>query len=191
MSSWMALRLRCENLPSDGFSVLIMGVTSASGQVAIHLARYLGAKRVVGVGRNASTLQALHLDESIVLRETATETDFSTLGHVDVVLDYLGGAPATHLLQSLQPSGGRVQYVHIGGLAGTEMVLPGSVLRGKDLVIRGSGLGSFGMGDMQREMGGLFEALVGWQEMEFRVEKLHDVERVWGEGGGDRIVFVP
>ncbi|KAL8793569.1 MAG: hypothetical protein Q9195_003831 [Heterodermia aff. obscurata] len=186
MSSWMALRLRCENLPA-GFSALILGATTASGRVAIHLARYLGAKRVIGVGRDAAKLQALGLDESIVLGEPA----FEALGHVDVVLDYLGGAPATALLRALPPAGGRVQYVHIGGLAAAEVVVPGSVLRGKDIVIRGSGLGSFEQGDMWREMGAMFEALVGWEGMEFRVERLEDVERVWGEGGAERVVFVP
>ncbi len=46
MSSWMALKTRTTDLPKD-FSVLIVGATSASGHVAIHLARTLGAKRGV------------------------------------------------------------------------------------------------------------------------------------------------
>lgn len=189
MSSWMALKLRCENLP-EGFSVLIMGATSASGRAAITFARHLGAKRIVGVARSEETLKRLGLDEIIVLKENTTETDYSKLGHVDVVLDYLCGPLATHLLQTLKPEG-RVQYVHIGGLAGTELVVPGDVLRSNDIVIRGSGAGSFSMKALWGEMRGLLQALVGAEEHKFRVEKLEDVEKVWLQDGGDRIVFVP
>lgn len=188
MSSWMALKLRCENLP-QGFSVLIMGATSASGRVAVQLARHLGAKRVVGVARNEEALKSLGLDKTIVLKENVADTDFSTLGHVDVVLDYLSGPPATHLLQTMKPEG-RCQYVHIGGPAGLELSIPGEALRSHDLVIRGSGPGAFGMRALWAEMGGLMEALVGAEGHKFRVEKLEDVEKVWMEGGSERVVFV-
>ena len=189
MSSWMALKLRCENLP-EGFSVLIMGATTTSGRLAIGLARQLGAKRVVGVARNEEALKKLGLDETIVLKENVKETDFSKLGHVDVILDYISGAPATHMFQSLKPER-RVQYVHIGGLAGTDVVVPGAILRSQDVVIRGSGPGSFGMKALSGEMGGLLQALVRAEEHKFRVEKLKDVEEVWGQASEDRVVFVP
>lgn len=188
LSSWMALRTRCENLP-EGFSVLLMGATSASGRLAISLSRNLGAKRVVGCARNGDALKGLGLDEWIVLRDPVEETDFGGMGHVDVVLDYLYGPPAVHLLKTMKAQG-RVQYVHVGGLAATEIMLPGAVLRSQDLVIRGSGLGSFRMKDVAREMEGLLEAMVSVEEQKVRVCKLSEVEEVWNEGQ-ERVVFVP
>ena len=124
MSSWMALRHRCQNLPSK-FSLLIMGATSLSGTMAVQLARFLGAEKVIGCARNEEALRAVPgLDESVTLLDPVEKTNFSSLGHVDVVLDYVYGAPAVHLLKSLEPKG-TVQYVHVGSLAGLEMSLPG------------------------------------------------------------------
>ena len=185
----MALELRCEN-PPEGFSVLIMGANSASGRTVITFARHLGAKRVVGVARNEEAMKGSGLDEMILLRENATETDLSELGHVDVVLDYSSGAPVTHMLLSLKPEG-RVQYVHNGGLADVELNVLGEVLRSHDVVVRGARQGSFGMRALWAEIGGLIKSLVGAEECNFRVEKLKDEEKVWMEGGAERVVFVP
>ena len=187
-SSWMALQNRCENLP-DGFSVLIMGVTSKSGRLAIALARHLGAKRVVGVARDEAAMSTLGLEETITLKDPVEQTDYSKLGHVDVILDYVYGAPGAHLLKNIKPEG-RVQYVHVGGLAGLDMAIPGNALRSNDLVIRGSGTGAFGLRAMGKEIPALLAALTNAPEQKVRVEKLQDVERVWEEQG-ERVVFVP
>ena len=188
-SSWMALRARCQNLPVD-FSVLIMGATSASGRMAVPLARSLGAKRIVGCARNEDALRALGgLDDVVTLLDPVEKTDFKRLGHVDVVLDYIYGPPTEHLLKSLESKDQLRQYVHIGSLAALEVSIPGQVLRSKNLVIRGSGPGSYGFGELEREMGPMLEAISKIQEeLKVRVEKLSDVEKVWGEKG-ERIVF--
>ncbi|MCJ1480392.1 hypothetical protein MMC06_000547 [Schaereria dolodes] len=188
LSSWMALRARCQNLP-DGFSVLIMGATSMSGRLAIQLARHLGAKRVIGCARNEAALRELALDDFVTLLDPVETTDFSPLGDVDVILDYVYGPPTVHLLQSLKSSRS-VQYVHIGSLAAMDISIPGSVLRSKDLTIRGSGLGSFGARQMRDEIGGLLEAIAGLGEQKMRVCKLSDVEKEW-DVKGERMVFVP
>jgi NADPH:quinone reductase-like Zn-dependent oxidoreductase len=70
-----------------------------SGTIAIQLAKKLGAAKVIGVARNASALATLGLDDTIVLQPT--ETDFSKLGDVDIVLDYLYGPPTEQLFKSL------------------------------------------------------------------------------------------
>lgn len=194
LSSWMALNARCENIPQD-FSILIMGATSASGRLAIPLARTMGAKWVVGCARNEEDLQSLRLDDYIVLQVPAESTDFSKLGRVDVILDYVYGAPAVHLLKSLKPTG-KVQYVHIGSLAAhsnpsaLEMSLPGSVLRGTDLTIRGSGLGAWDLQAVGKEIGGLLQGLVTVGHEQISVKRLEDVETAWNETG-NRMVFVP
>ncbi|KAL8947560.1 MAG: hypothetical protein Q9222_006174, partial [Ikaeria aurantiellina] len=105
LSSWMAMTARCDNLPPD-FSVLIMGATSASGRLAIPLARALGAKRIIGCARNEEKLKTLEgLDDCIILQDPAGSSEFSQLGHVDVILDYVYGPAAVQLLKSLKPAG--------------------------------------------------------------------------------------
>ena len=42
-----------------GETVLILGATGTLGQIALQLARYLGAGRVIGAGRNRATLERL------------------------------------------------------------------------------------------------------------------------------------
>ncbi|KAL8735728.1 MAG: hypothetical protein Q9181_002711 [Wetmoreana brouardii] len=194
LSSWMALTARCENLPK-GFSALIVGATSASGRLAISLARSLGSKRVVGCARSEEVLKSMELDDYVVLQNPAASTDFSKLGHVDVILDYVYGPVAIHLLKSLQPTG-TVQYVHIGSLAAhtdpsaLEISLPGSVLRGKDLTIRGSGLGAWDLRRVGTEVDGLLHSLVTARDEKIKVKRLDEIETVWNEVG-DRLVFVP
>ena len=188
LSSWMAMRTRTAELPAN-FSVVVMGATSASGTIAIELARVLGAGRVVGVARSEEKLAALDLDATILLRSPATETDFSGLGDVDLILDYVYGPPAAHLLQSLKSSR-PVQYVHIGALDSSEMSLPGSVLRSKNLIIRGSGLGSWTPQQVDAEIPGLLEAIKGIKKQEVKVVPLSQVENAWNEKG-ERMVFVP
>ncbi|KAL9601658.1 MAG: hypothetical protein Q9219_002378 [cf. Caloplaca sp. 3 TL-2023] len=194
LSSWMAMAGRCENVPKDS-TVLIMGVTSTSGRIAIPLARKFGAKRVVGCARNEDALKMLGLDDYIVLRDVASSTDFSKLGHVDVILDYVYGPVAVHLLKSLRPTG-KLQYVHIGSLAARsdpsalEISVPGSVLRSKDLSIRGSGLGSWDLQQVGEKIPSLLHALSGLNDEKTNVKRLIEFERVWNETE-DRIVFVP
>lgn len=194
LSDWMAMKTRCEDLPA-GFSVLVLGVTSASGRVAVGLAKALGAGKVVGVARSeAGMAKIAGLDERVVLREPVRQTGFEKVGHVDVVVDYLYGPPAEQLFKDMAKweMGRRTQYVQIGALAGTEVRLNEGPLRGRDLVMRGSGMGSWTMSEFSKGMPQLLEALVGLEGGDVRVEKLADVERVWDEKEhGRRVEFVP
>jgi NADPH:quinone reductase-like Zn-dependent oxidoreductase len=95
-SSWMAMTNRCyPPLPrkesDQGPVVLILGATSASGRLAIGLARYLGATKVIGVGRDLEKLKSLPLDEYFSFKSDEIEKfkiPSATLGKVDVILDY-------------------------------------------------------------------------------------------------------
>lgn len=194
LSSWMPLTARCDNLPKD-FSVLIVGATSASGRLAIPLARSLGAARVIGCARNEEALKSIGLDDHVVLQDPVTSSDFSKLGHVDVILDYVYGPVVIHLFKSMKPTG-RVQYVHIGSVASysdpsaLEISLPGSVLRGMDLTVRGSGMGSWDLRAVGKAMDRLLQSLLNIGEAKIGVKKLEEVETAWNQVG-DRLVFVP
>ena len=189
VSSWMALRTRTTNLPSD-FSVLIVGATSASGTLAIDVARHLGAKRVVGVARNMSALQELGLDEVIQMKEPVTETDFSKLGHVDVILDYVYGPIIAHLLGSLKTTA-PTQFVQIGGLGSLVMDMPWAVLRSKNITMRGSGPGAWSLGDLRAELPAMATATKVLRPLNVKVAKLSDIEKVWGEVSKERLVLIP
>ncbi len=139
MSSWAALKLRTTNLPKD-FSVLILGATSASGRVAVYLARALGAKRVIAAARNQAALDTLGADETIILADEAEKTDYSSVGDVDVILDYVFNSSQTNEMFKSLKANKPVDYVQIGGLSGQlEITIPGAILRSKNLTIRGSG----------------------------------------------------
>ena len=189
LSSWMALRTRTANLPPN-FSVLILGATSASGKIAIDVARHLGAKRVIGVARNLSVLQSLGLDEAIQMQDPVENTDFSNLGHVDVILDYIYGPITAHMLGSLktmQP----VQFVQVGTLSTQVMELKGALLRSMNLTMRGSGPGAWKMGDLRVELPAMAQATKALRRLDVKVAKLSDLESVWDEKTKERLVFVP
>lgn len=188
LSSWMALKHRTQNLPPN-FTALIMGVTSASGEIAVSVARALGAGTVIGCARDADKLAQLGLDGTIVLQSETQETDFSAAGNADVILDYIYGAPAEHLLRSVRFAK-PVQYVHIGSLAGLEISLHGSILRSKNLTIRGSGKGSWSVAEAEAEVPLLLEAFRTIEPRELKRVPLSRIEEAWnGETG--RVAFVP
>ena len=189
MSSWMAFKSRTSNLPKE-FTVLKVGATSASGRVAIPLASSLGAERVIGVARNQAALDTLDLDDSIIIEDEIEKTDFSSLGDVDVILDYVYGPLTEHLFKSLKTTK-PVEYVHIGALASMTINLPGDVLRSKNLTIRGSGPGAWSFKEVVDAIPDILAALKQVPEQPIKVVKLADVEKEWKSSGSERVVFVP
>ncbi|RYP66224.1 hypothetical protein DL769_006068 [Monosporascus sp. CRB-8-3] len=194
MSSWMALTQRTSGL-ARGFTVLILGATSASGRLAAYAARELGAGKVIGVARDAAALESLEgFDERIVLRDPVQETDFSKVGReCDVILDYVYGDAALHLLSSLG-SDKPVQYVNIGGLAQQTATIPSALLRSRDLTVRGAGPGAWGLPALGREMPTLVEKMATWKLLDAQTVPLKDIEQVWDDkelGRKGRVVFVP
>jgi NADPH:quinone reductase-like Zn-dependent oxidoreductase len=57
LSSWITLKRRSAFKP--GGVLLVNGATGSSGGLAVQIARYLGASRVIATGRNAARLKQL------------------------------------------------------------------------------------------------------------------------------------
>lgn len=188
LSSWMALTARTKDLPKN-FTVLVMGATSASGKIAVEVARILGAGKVIGMSRSRETLAKVGVDDMIVLEDDITNTDCSAAAGVDVILDYLYGPVAEHVLSTVDFTR-PVQYVHIGGLAGTEMMLPGHVLRSKDITIRGAGPGSWSREATRPEIPRILNAFKTFKTHEVKVVPLSEIEEHW-HNKKDRVVFTP
>ena len=203
MSSWVALD---RGRFTAGDSVLIVGATGTSGQLAVQIARARGARRVVAAGSNPEVLarlKSLGADAVISLAQeqdalvAAFREEFAANG-IDVILDYLYGPPAEAVLSAMAQkgaikSGTRVRYVQIGALAGANISLPASTLRSTNLEILGSGFGSASMEDIRKGIAEFF-ALCATQKIEFayKTAPLSEVESLWNaKGDGERLVFVP
>ncbi|OTA99746.1 hypothetical protein M426DRAFT_324875 [Hypoxylon sp. CI-4A] len=194
MSSWMAITHRTTNLPKD-FTAVIIGATSASGRLAVHSAKALGASRVIGVARNAAALEGVEgLDDFVVLRDPIAETDFSKIQGCDVILDYVYGEATVQLLSSLGRSKKPVQYVEIGSLAQRTAEIPSQLLRSFDLTVRGAGAGSWSISALQKELHTLVPTMAHWKLASARPVPLRDIETAWGDASLEkegRVVFVP
>lgn len=205
-SAWMALAWRGQFKAGD--NVLILGATGITGKLAIQIARYLGANKIIAAGRNESAfeqLKTLGADEVISLsqpednikaafKNAAKETPF------DIVMDYLWGRPAELLLDALtghdlRAEGKVTRYIHIGEMAGSTVQLPGAVLRSTGLELCGSGGGSIS----KEAMASLFTEIVpaifrlateGKLVIETEVIPLSAIADAWQRRGsnGKRIV---
>lgn len=197
MSSWMGLRKRVDFLKNrtgkEGrpWKVFILGVTSASGKLAIKIARSLGATSVIGAARNASALSQLPLDASITL-QTPSETDFSAAADADVVLDYLYGPWVEAYLASATTASATnpLTWVSIGAMAGGEAAVPAGGLRRRDVTLRGSGPGAWEVKDLADEAEGMLRVLEGERLEGVREVRMEDVEEGWTAKGKERVVLV-
>lgn len=91
VSSWAALKLRAQF--QTGETVLINGATGAAGQLAVQIARSLGAKKIIATGRNTAILSSLGADIAIPLTGDGDELEKHFKEQfqqgIDVVIDYL------------------------------------------------------------------------------------------------------
>jgi NADPH:quinone reductase-like Zn-dependent oxidoreductase len=202
MSSWVALKRRVEFTP--GQSVLILGATGSAGQLAIQVAKHFGAASVIAAGRGAERLEALSAlgaDETIDLAaaESVSEDLTAKAGNVDVVLDYLWGAPAgaaiMPVLMGRDDRSRLLSWVQIGAVAGTDLALPSAALRQANIHFLGSGQGSV----TARGILELLPALVdeidkGTFSIDAVSHPLSEVGELWNSTlarSTERIVFAP
>jgi NADPH:quinone reductase-like Zn-dependent oxidoreductase len=196
MSSWAALTERaCIRV---GDTVLVNGATGASGQLAVRIARHLGATKVIATGRNIAVLEALGADATIALGDDPDQLEGAFAKHfasgIDIVLDYLWGQSARSILVAgakAGPDGIPIRFVQIGAISGAEIPLPAAVLRSSSIVMMGSGLGSVGLDRLTAAIHDLFQVAVpiGLQ-LDCETIDLSDIGAAWKrpESKG-RIVF--
>ena len=204
MGSALALRFRAAL--QKGETVLINGATGVTGRMAVQLAKHYGAKKVIATGRNEQSLQellALGADETISIKQD-DESFISQIkkihkqNPIDVVIDYLWGHTAELILSSLKGDGGfshRTRFITIGGMTGDTITLSSSILRGTDIQISGSGLGSW----TREEVKLLFTEILpeifqlaadNRLKLQTINVELKDIEKAWAMNidGGKRLV---
>jgi len=204
MSSWAALTARAKFVAGE--SVLILGATGVAGQLAVQVAKRLGARRIIAAGRNPQALQRLSalgadavisLDQEQTPLVTAFRTEIAEAG-VDVVLDYLWGQPAELVLHAisqkgLRKAGARIRFIQIGESAGKTISLPAATLRSSGLELLGSGFGSASLDQIRQALAEFFQ-VAAKEPFQFhtRTVPLSEVETLWDSAeAGTRLVFQP
>jgi len=205
VSAWVSLTHRAKL--AAGETVLILGATGVTGQLATQIAKLLGAKRVVGVGRNERVLGKLEaemgadatiqLDQAADTLKNAFLTEMGEAGF-DVILDYLWGEPTEAVLAAMTKAkfivaARETRFVQAGESAGATIALPAAVLRSTRLTILGTG----GVPSRETLTDAMQQVMARGVCGELRIETervaLADIESVWGRerSSGRRIVLVP
>ncbi len=190
-----AMGLKCKANLKEGETVLINGATGITGKIAIQIAKLYGAKRVIATGRNEETLQSLlELGTDEVISLNINDEDFQKKVKnihretpIDVVLDYIWGHSIENILSALKGDGNfshKTRLVSVGGMSGDTIQLSSQILRGTDIHISGSGLGSWTKEEMKLLLSEIipemFQAAVnGKLKIDTETVYLQDIEEVW------------
>ncbi len=201
MSSWVALRRRIHF--QAGQQVMILGATGNAGQLAIQVAKHLGASHIVAVGRGqaldllpelgADLVVPLERDPGQVAAELA-----EAAADIDVVLDYLWGAPTADALAPVvtgrTDSTKGLDWVQIGSVAGSTISLPSAALRAANLRLLGSGQGSVSTAGIVEELPALANLIAtGALAIDVKAMRLSEVAQAWTTTpeAGKRVVIRP
>jgi NADPH:quinone reductase-like Zn-dependent oxidoreductase len=205
MSAWAALVERAHLIAGE--TVLINGATGTAGGVAVQLAKYLGAARVIATGRNVKELEetkllgadlvipfALDAEHSAGASEYEEALKEAFSDGIDVVIDYLWGISAKTTIAALAKTVEEkpVRFVHVGAAAGESNIeLPGAALRSAAITLMGSGIGSVSREGLVQSIARVFEAVEpAHLKIATQVAPLSEVESVWEKATGKpRVVF--
>ncbi|QBJ87210.1 zinc-binding alcohol dehydrogenase family protein [Chryseobacterium gleum] len=205
MGSAMALKFKAGL--QQGNTVLINGATGITGKIAVQIARLYGAGKIIVTGRNEESLLALRelgADEVISLK--LDEHDFKQKikeihreNPIDIILDYIWGHSVEMILSALKGDGNfshKTRLVNVGGMSGDTIQLSSQILRGTDIQISGSGLGSWTREEtmllFSEIIPGMFQATVeGKIKMETQDIDIKNIETVWNAEiqSGKRLVI--
>jgi NADPH:quinone reductase-like Zn-dependent oxidoreductase len=199
MSSWAAFKERAKLIAGE--TVLVNGATGTAGRLAVQIAKYLGAGKVIATGRNVEVLNsllALGADVTIPLAtdvevlENALKKQF--VNRVDIVIDYLWGQSAERLLlaaaQAVEDAV-PIRFIQVGAIGGGTLNLPSALLRSTAIELKGSGIGSIPPDRLMKAVDELLQATVsGGFTIATRAIPLSAVEEVWKvKEGSPRVVF--
>jgi NADPH:quinone reductase-like Zn-dependent oxidoreductase len=204
LTSLLPLKWGAKLQPDE--TVLINGATGFTGKLAVQVARLLGAKRVIGTGRNAVALEELHdlgADAVIDLKQSDANLveEFKQeagASGFQIILDFLWGHPTELLIEAFVPrdlsfAKHRVRLVQIGEMAGPKISLAADALRtsGLEILGAGGGLTPEAIAEGTHQVWEWIKA--GKLQAEIEQVPLKDVESAWKRTDvyGKRIVIVP
>jgi NADPH:quinone reductase-like Zn-dependent oxidoreductase len=204
LTSLLPLKWGAKLQPDE--TVLINGATGFTGKLAVQVARLLGAKRVIGTGRNAVALEELHdlgADAVIDLKQSDANLveEFKQeagASGFQIILDFLWGHPTELLIEAFVPrdlsfAKHRVRLVQIGEMAGPKISLAADALRtsGLEILGAGGGLTPEAIAEGTHQVWEWIKA--GKLQAEIEQVPLTDVESAWKRTDvyGKRIVIVP
>ncbi|WP_114819581.1 zinc-binding alcohol dehydrogenase family protein [Chryseobacterium sp. KLBC 52] len=193
MGSAMALKFKVGI--QQGNTVLINGATGITGRIAVQIARLYGAQKIIVTGRNEESLQSLlelGADEVVSLKLEANAfkqkiKDIHKETPVDIIIDYIWGHSVEMILSAFKGDGTfshKTKLVTIGGMSGDTIQLSSQILRGTDIQISGSGLGSWTKEEsallFSEIIPEMFQAAVeGKIKMETQDVDIKNIEDVW------------
>jgi NADPH:quinone reductase-like Zn-dependent oxidoreductase len=205
MSAWAALVERSRLQPGE--TVLINGATGSAGRLAVQLAKYLGAAKVIATGRDESELQELRSlgADAVITFSLGTLHPLGAKNYeqalkevfaqgVNVVVDYLWGEIAKTVIVAIAKTvedATPVRFVHVGGASGEEEIaLPGAALRSSAIQLMGSGLKSVPLPKLLGGIKNVFEA-AGPAKLQIAIQTmpLSEIEDAWKAPGKPRIVI--
>ena len=207
IGSAMGLRFKADIRAGD--VVLVNGATGFTGRVAVQIAKFYGAGKVIATGRNPQSLRdllTLGADEVLTVSQdgeafAAQLRKIHAQTPVDIVVDYLWGPTAELILASLKGDGSfthPTRYVSIGSITGDTIALSAANLRSVNLQLSGSGLGAW----TKQQVGLLFSeilpemfrlAAAGKLKIETTTVRLEDIAARWDLDvpDGRRLVVLP
>jgi len=202
VSAWLSLNWRARLV--RGETVLVLGATGVTGQLAVQIAKLLGAQRVIAAGRNKQVLDGLgsrgadaviSLDDSETNVTAAFAREASTSGF-QVIIDYLWGRPTEALLAAITRREfasitSEIRLVQAGESAGPTITLPAAVLRSTAVSI----LGTAGIPEptMMRDAfdNVMTHAVNGKLRIDTQRVPLSEIETAWNYAGRSRLLVVP
>jgi NADPH:quinone reductase-like Zn-dependent oxidoreductase len=201
MSAWAALIERAHL--NAGETVLVNGATGTAGRVAVQLAKYFGAAKVIATGRKEAELEQLKTlgaDVVIPLTQPFEEKGFEEAlirefrNGIQVIVDYLWGQSARAIIAGVAKGvedGAPVRFVHVGGASGEESIeLPGAGLRSSSIVLMGSGYKSVPLSALFAAVKSTFDAMIPAKlQIATIAIPLAEVEQHWNAPGKPRVVF--
>jgi NADPH:quinone reductase-like Zn-dependent oxidoreductase len=204
MSAWAALVERA--VLKRGETVLINGATGSAGRLAVQIAKYLGAGKVIATSRNEKELEELKSIGADVIvpfdlgllhptggKQYEEALKAAIADGVNVVLDYLWGKSARTVMAAIVRTiedATPVRFVHIGGASGEDSIdLPGAALRSSSIQLMGSGLKSVSLERLLAAVANVF-AITKTANLQIATRTLppSSVEEAWDAPSKPRVV---